>query len=102
MRSMDETLAAPWQQSEWEAILAAETAEAHVLAQRAAAPEIGQQGWRAAEEVAVQHIPGEEMPTAQQTHRHSGKAAVASGLGGVPGADAPPYSGQTVHDLPGR
>lgn len=71
MRSMDETVSAPRQESEREATLAAETAEAHALAQRAAAPEIGQQDWLAAEEVAVQHVPGEEMSTSQQPHRHT-------------------------------
>lgn len=71
MRSMDETLSAPGQESEREATLAAETAEAHALAQRAAAPEIGQQDWLAAEEVAVQPVPGEEMSTPQRAHRHA-------------------------------
>jgi hypothetical protein len=60
MQSMNETPSARQPGSVGEEIVAAETAEAHTVAQRAAAPEAGQQDWLAAEEVAVLHVPERE------------------------------------------
>jgi hypothetical protein len=49
-------------------MLAAEAAEARILAQRAAAPEAGRQDWLAAEEVSVGPVPEKEIPTARDRH----------------------------------
>ncbi len=51
--------------------LAAEAAEAHALAQRAAEPEAGRQDWLAAEEVAVLDVPEQEMPMSCEVHDHT-------------------------------
>jgi hypothetical protein len=60
MQLMNETPQERQPDSTGAEILVAKTAEAHAVAQRAAAPEAGQQDWLAAEEVAVLHVPERE------------------------------------------
>ena len=60
MQSMNEKPQERQPDSTGAEILVAETAEAHAVAQRAAAPDAGQQDWLAAEEVAMVHVPEQD------------------------------------------
>jgi hypothetical protein len=60
MQSMNETPQEHQPDSTGAEILVAEVAEAHAVAQRAAAPDAGQQDWLAAEEVAMVHGPEQD------------------------------------------
>ncbi len=74
---MNETLSPPLTETGGEEMRAAEAAEAQTLAQRAAAPEAGQQDWLAAEEVAVDGN-DRQLQRGATTHRDGSEQSAQS------------------------